>query len=87
MKDKSSPRAATVVHEASFTDCQTLVSRFIPTLLRTVGLLGSFFVMVDYSVRLIPGVINAPVTGPFFKGGVCATMAWVFAFPFEPHSR
>lgn len=56
---------------------------FTPTLLRTFGLLGSFFVMVDYSVRYIPDVINAPGYGPFFKGGICATTAWVFAFPFE----
>jgi solute carrier family 25 carnitine/acylcarnitine transporter 20/29 len=56
---------------------------FFPTLFRTIGLVGSFFVMVDYSVRYIPDVINAPYYGPFFKGGVCATVAWVFAFPFE----
>lgn len=56
---------------------------FTPTFLRTLGLLGSFFVMVDYSVRYIPNIINAPGVGPFFKGGVCATTAWVFAFPFE----
>jgi solute carrier family 25 (mitochondrial carnitine/acylcarnitine transporter), member 20/29 len=56
---------------------------FTPTLLRTMGLLGSFFVMVDYSVRWIPEVVNAPVYGPFFKGGVCATAAWIFAFPLE----
>jgi solute carrier family 25 carnitine/acylcarnitine transporter 20/29 len=48
-----------------------------------MGLLGSFFIMVDYSVRYIPEVVNAPLVGPFFKGGVCATAAWVFAFPFE----
>jgi solute carrier family 25 carnitine/acylcarnitine transporter 20/29 len=23
------------------------------------------------------------MVGPFFKGGVCATTAWLFAFPFE----
>jgi solute carrier family 25 carnitine/acylcarnitine transporter 20/29 len=56
---------------------------FVPTLLRTIGLLGSFFVMVDYSVRYIPEVVNAPTIGPFFKGGVCATAAWTIAFPFE----
>ena len=56
---------------------------FTPTFLRTMGLLGSFFVMVDYSVRYIPDIVNAPLMGPFFKGGVCATTAWVFAFPFE----
>jgi solute carrier family 25 carnitine/acylcarnitine transporter 20/29 len=56
---------------------------YLPTLFRSMGLLGSFFVMVDYSVRYIPDVVNAPLIGPFFKGGVCATTAWVFAFPFE----
>ena len=56
---------------------------YVPTLLRTFGLLGSFFIMVDYSVRYIPDVINAPGYGPFFKGGICATVAWIFAFPFE----
>ena len=60
-----------------------LYSGYLPTLFRTMGLLGSFFVMVDYSVRYIPDVINAPLIGPFFKGGVCATAAWCFAFPFE----
>jgi solute carrier family 25 carnitine/acylcarnitine transporter 20/29 len=56
---------------------------FVPTLWRTIGLLGSFFVMVDYSVRYIPEVVNAPMFGPFFKGGICATAAWAIAFPFE----
>lgn len=87
---------------------------FGATLLRTMGLLGSFFVMVsqldmqrvrfrkhcratvwnssslcfslakvDYSVRYAPDLVNTPLIGPFFKGGICATTAWVFAFPFE----
>lgn len=56
---------------------------FGATLARTTGLLGSFFVMVDYSVRYAPDLVNTPLIGPFFKGGVCATTAWVFAFPFE----
>jgi solute carrier family 25 carnitine/acylcarnitine transporter 20/29 len=46
-------------------------------------LLGSFFVLVDYSVRYIPEVVNAPLIGPFFKGGICATAAWIVAFPLE----
>ena len=56
---------------------------YMPTLFRTMGLVGSFFIMVDYSVRYIPDVVNAPLFGPFFKGSVCATCAWVVAFPFE----
>lgn len=56
---------------------------FTPTLYRTLGLFTSFFVLVDYSVRYIPDVINAPLIGPFFKGGICATLAWTLAFPME----
>lgn len=56
---------------------------FTPTLLRTIGLLGSFFVMTDYAVRYIPDVVNTPLLGPFFNGGICATAAWTLAFPFE----
>ena len=62
---------------------QHLYQGYIPTLLRTMGLLGSFFIMVEYSLLYIPQVIHAPLIGPFFQGGVCATAAWVFAFPFE----
>jgi solute carrier family 25 carnitine/acylcarnitine transporter 20/29 len=60
-----------------------LYQGYIPTLQRTVLLLGSFFVLADYSVRYIPDVINAPLLGPFFKGGICATAAWGVAFPME----
>mmetsp|Transcript_27049 Transcript_27049/g.38769 ORF Transcript_27049/g.38769 Transcript_27049/m.38769 type:complete len:301 (-) Transcript_27049:766-1668(-) len=60
-----------------------LYNGYIPTLKRTLLLMGSFFILVDYSVRYIPDVINMPVYGPFFKGGICATAAWTFAFPFE----
>lgn len=48
-----------------------------------MGLLGSFFVLIDYSVRYTPEVVNAPLVGPFLKGGICTTAAWSFAFPFE----
>lgn len=62
---------------------QHLYHGFTPTLFRTMGLLGSFFVLADYSVRYIPQVVNAPLIGPFFKGGVCATLAWCVCFPLE----
>ena len=54
-----------------------------PTFFRTWVMVSSFFVFVDYSVRLIPDVVNTPLVGPFFKGGVCATAAWALAWPFE----
>ena len=56
---------------------------FVPTQYRTVGVSGSIFILVDYSVRYIPEVVNAPLYGAFFKGGICATLAWTLAFPFE----
>ena len=55
----------------------------VPTFFRTWAMLGTFFILIDYAVRVIPDVINAPLTGPFFKGGVCATAAWWVAWPFE----
>jgi solute carrier family 25 (mitochondrial carnitine/acylcarnitine transporter), member 20/29 len=75
----------TAMHSSSnpLIQIRHLYQGYIPTLLRTMGLLGSFFIMVEYSLLYIPEVINAPLIGPFFKGGVCATAAWVFAFPFE----
>eukprot|EP00957_Ditylum_brightwellii_P059797 4539960-Ditylum_brightwellii.AAC.1 len=48
-----------------------------------MGLLGAFFVFLDYSVLYIPDVVNTPVIGPFFKGGICATAAWGVAFLWE----
>jgi solute carrier family 25 carnitine/acylcarnitine transporter 20/29 len=69
--------------KAPVSSVQHLYHGFGATLLRTMGLLGSFFIMIDYAVRYIPDVIETPLVGPFFKGGICATTAWVFAFPFE----
>jgi solute carrier family 25 (mitochondrial carnitine/acylcarnitine transporter), member 20/29 len=68
---------------APIKNIQLLYKGYIPTFLRTFGLLGSFFIMVDYSVRYIPDVVTAPTIGPFFKGAICSTVAWFFAFPFE----
>lgn len=40
---------------------------------RTVGLMTSFFMMVDSLERHAPELISIPVFGPFIKGGGCAT--------------
>jgi len=69
--------------ESPMSSVKHAYSGFTPTLLRSMGLLGSFFIMVDYSTRFIPHVINAPLFGPFFKGGICATAAWACCFPIE----
>eukprot|EP00960_Hanusia_phi_P066866 766494-Hanusia_phi.AAC.4 len=54
-----------------------------PTFWRSTFMLGTFFILNDYAVRLIPDVVNAPVVGPFVKGGVCATIGWLLAWPIE----
>jgi solute carrier family 25 carnitine/acylcarnitine transporter 20/29 len=87
-----------VMHDASKIDPQMSIRRlvsapiqtvrhlytgYIVTFCRTMGLLCPFFVLIDYSIRYIPDVVNAPMIGPFFKGGICSTAAWAFAFPFE----
>ena len=53
------------------------------TFFRSWGMLGTFFILHDYSVRKFPDLVNAPLAGPFIKGGICATIGWVVAWPME----
>eukprot|EP00744_Colponema_vietnamica_P017678 GILI01024873.1.p1 GENE.GILI01024873.1~~GILI01024873.1.p1 ORF type:complete len:330 (-),score=33.04 GILI01024873.1:39-1028(-) len=62
---------------------QELYKGFGVTFLRTWGLMGTFFILVDYSSRKLPDLLSTPIIGPFFKGGVCATAAWWVIWPFE----
>jgi len=50
---------------------------------RTVGLMGTFFVLVDSLERHAPDLVAVPLLGPFLKGGVCATLGWVVVWPME----
>jgi solute carrier family 25 carnitine/acylcarnitine transporter 20/29 len=45
-----------------------LFSGFNALWIRTVGLMTTFFVLIDYSLRYIPDVMNTPGIGPFLKG-------------------
>jgi solute carrier family 25 carnitine/acylcarnitine transporter 20/29 len=56
---------------------------FTITWVRTVGLMTNFFIMVDYLERQQQALLQLPIIGPFIKGGVCATAAWVLVWPFE----
>jgi solute carrier family 25 carnitine/acylcarnitine transporter 20/29 len=58
-------------------------SGFSPLWIRTVGLMTTFFVLIDYSLRYIPDLMNTPGIGPFLKGGVAATVGWAVIWPFE----
>lgn len=62
---------------------QDIYCGFGVTWLRTVGLITIFFILVDYSIRYIPDIVSAPLLGPFFKGGICATVAWWLIWPIE----
>jgi hypothetical protein len=53
------------------------------TFYRAALMLGFFFVTVDYTERLAPDLMAVPLLGGFFKGGVCATIGWGLAWPFE----
>jgi hypothetical protein len=46
-------------------------------------MLVTFFTLVDYSARYFPEAVNTPFIGPFFKGGICTTVGWAVAWPFE----
>jgi len=64
-------------------DMRSLYKGFGVTWLRTTGLMTTFFILVDSMVRHAPELVNTPGIGPFIKGGVCATVAWWFVWPFE----
>jgi solute carrier family 25 carnitine/acylcarnitine transporter 20/29 len=51
--------------------------------LRTTGLMTQFFLMVDHLERHHHDLMTMPGIGPFIKGGVCATLAWITVWPFE----
>lgn len=64
-------------------ELSNLYSGFGVTWLRTVGLMTSFFVMVDSLERHRPDIVAIPFWGGFIKGGVCATIGWMIVWPFE----
>ena len=50
---------------------------------RGTVMLTTFFVLCDYSERAAPELMSRPLLGGFLKGGVCATLGWVVAWPLE----
>ena len=64
-------------------EIRNLYTGFGPTWARTVGLMGTFFILVDSLERLAPQAVSIPLIGPFLKGGVCATLGWVVVWPLE----
>lgn len=69
MQDAS--KGSTAVHlqkKSVLGSARHLYHGYTVTLFRTLGLLYPFFILIDYSVRYLPDVVNSPL-GPFFKGG------------------
>lgn len=56
---------------------------FSVTWLRTVGLMCTYFIIIDYSRRRHPHLFTIPILGPFLVSGFAATFAWWVVWPFE----
>lgn len=50
---------------------------------RTVGLMCTYFILVDSVRRHYPQVFSSPVLGPFLTSGIAATLGWWVVWPLE----
>ncbi|XP_013389954.1 mitochondrial arginine transporter BAC2-like [Lingula anatina] len=53
------------------------------SLSRTLGLMTSYFIMVDYIRRNHAEHFQRPLLGPFLTSGIAATLAWWLVWPLE----
>ncbi len=60
-----------------------LFTGFNVTLARTIGLVGTFFILVDSGRRHAPELFSTPLLGPFLTSGVAATLGWWVVWPLE----
>lgn len=51
--------------------------------LRTLGLMTTYFILIDTQRRHFPQVFDQSVFGPFLVSGVSATLAWWIVWPLE----
>ena len=56
---------------------------FTVTWMRTVGLMTTYFVLVDSYRRFFPELFAQPLIGPFLMSGVAATLGWWVVWPLE----
>ncbi|XP_022087229.1 mitochondrial arginine transporter BAC2-like isoform X4 [Acanthaster planci] len=50
---------------------------------RTMGLMCTYFILIDTQRRHFPQVFNTSVIGPFLVSGTAATLAWWIVWPLE----
>jgi len=53
------------------------------TWVRTMGLMCTYFVLVDTGRRNFPEQFKRPLLGPFLVSGLAATIGWWVVWPFE----
>ena len=53
------------------------------TWMRTIGLMCTYFIIIDSTRRHFPEVFNSHVIGPFLVSGFAATFGWWVVWPFE----
>ena len=50
---------------------------------RTIGLMCTYFMLVDSGRRHVPELFSSPLLGPFLMSGVAATLGWWVVWPLE----
>ncbi len=53
------------------------------TCCRTIGLMCTYFVLVDSGRRHIPELFSIPLLGPFITGAMASTVSWWVVWPLE----
>ena len=48
-----------------------------------MGLMGTYFILIDSFRRNLPGTFSNPVVGPFLASGFAATFGWWVVWPLE----
>ncbi|KAI6654992.1 hypothetical protein LOD99_2281 [Oopsacas minuta] len=60
-----------------------LYKGFGVTWIRTIGLMTTYFILIDWGRRNAKGTFETPILGPFFASGLAATAGWWLIWPFE----
>ena len=60
-----------------------LYKGFSVTWIRTMGLMCTYFILIDWGRRNAKEAFETPILGPFLASGLAATAAWWIVWPFE----
>ncbi|CAD5119835.1 DgyrCDS8418 [Dimorphilus gyrociliatus] len=62
---------------------RNIYTGFSVTWTRTLGLMTTYFILVDSGRRHFPEHFSRPMLGPFLTSGIAASMAWLLVWPIE----